>query len=47
MDWLARMNRAMDYIEMNLTEDIALVEVARKLAVRHISSKKCSHSLRM
>lgn len=30
MDWLARMNRAMDYIEMNLTEDIDLVEVAQK-----------------
>lgn len=30
MDWLARMNRAMDYIEMNLSEEIELAEVARK-----------------
>ncbi|MBP1994392.1 AraC family transcriptional regulator [Paenibacillus eucommiae] len=30
MDWLARMNRAMDYIEMNLTGEIELTEVARK-----------------
>ncbi|OBZ19226.1 AraC family transcriptional regulator [Bacillus sp. FJAT-27264] len=30
MDWLTRMNQAMDYIEMNLTEEIELSEVARK-----------------
>ena len=30
MDWLARMNRAMDYIEMNLTGEIELAEVARQ-----------------
>jgi AraC family transcriptional regulator len=30
MDWLTRMNRAMDYIEMNLTGEIELSEVARK-----------------
>lgn len=29
MDWLARMNRAMDYIEMNLSAEIELSEVAR------------------
>lgn len=29
MDWLARMNRAMDYIEMNLSGEIELSEVAR------------------
>ncbi|KRF03352.1 hypothetical protein ASG89_23200 [Paenibacillus sp. Soil766] len=30
MDWLARMNRAMDYIEMNLTEEIEVDKVAQK-----------------
>ncbi len=30
MDWLARMNRAMDYIEMNLSGEIELTEVALK-----------------
>ncbi|RXZ80985.1 AraC family transcriptional regulator [Paenibacillaceae bacterium] len=30
MDWLVRMNRAMDYIEMNLTGEIVLAEVAHK-----------------
>jgi hypothetical protein len=30
MDWLKRMNRAMDYIEMNLTGEIELTKVARK-----------------
>ncbi|MFD0715654.1 effector binding domain-containing protein [Paenibacillus sp. GCM10027626] len=30
MDWLARMNRAMDYIETNLFGEIELTEVARK-----------------
>ncbi|WP_419871940.1 AraC family transcriptional regulator [Candidatus Pristimantibacillus sp. PTI5] len=30
MDWLARMNRAMDYIEMNLSGEIELTEVARQ-----------------
>ncbi|MCR2805464.1 AraC family transcriptional regulator [Paenibacillus soyae] len=30
MDWLERMNRAMDYIEMNLAGDIELEEVARR-----------------
>lgn len=30
MDWLARMNLAMDYIETNLTGEIRLPEVARK-----------------
>ncbi|MCM3781607.1 AraC family transcriptional regulator [Neobacillus mesonae] len=29
MDWLMRMNRALDYIEMNLTGDIELNEVAQ------------------
>ncbi|MCZ4151235.1 AraC family transcriptional regulator, partial [Escherichia coli] len=29
MDWLMRMNRALDYIEMNLTGEIELNEVAR------------------
>ncbi|MET3849207.1 AraC-like DNA-binding protein [Paenibacillus sp. OAE614] len=29
MDWLTRMNRAMDYIEMNLTGKIELKEVAQ------------------
>ncbi|MBP3966070.1 AraC family transcriptional regulator [Paenibacillus lignilyticus] len=30
MDWLTRMNRAMDYIEMNLTGEIELAKVARE-----------------
>ncbi|RAV09192.1 AraC family transcriptional regulator [Paenibacillus contaminans] len=30
MDWLTRMNRAMDYIEMNLTGEIELAEVAHR-----------------
>ncbi|MCR8657696.1 AraC family transcriptional regulator [Paenibacillus endoradicis] len=30
MDWLTRMNRAMDYIEMNLCGEIELAEVAHK-----------------
>lgn len=30
MDWLERMNRAMDYIELNLAEEIELSEVARR-----------------
>jgi len=30
MEWLERMNRAIDYIEANLTEEIKLSEVARK-----------------
>ncbi|MBD0380942.1 AraC family transcriptional regulator [Paenibacillus sedimenti] len=30
MDWLERMNRAMDYIELNLAGEIELSEVARK-----------------
>lgn len=30
MDWLMRMNRALDYIEMNLSDEIELAEVARK-----------------
>jgi AraC family transcriptional regulator len=30
MEWLVRMNRALDYIEMNLSGDIELTEVARK-----------------
>lgn len=30
MDWLERMNRAMDYIEMNLAGEIELSEVARR-----------------
>jgi len=30
MEWLERMNRAMDYIELNLTEDIELGEIARR-----------------
>lgn len=29
MDWLLRMNRALDYIESNLTGEIELKEVAR------------------
>lgn len=29
MEWLERMNRAMDYIEANLTEEIELSEAAR------------------
>ncbi len=28
MDWLARMNRALDYIEMNISGEIELIEVA-------------------
>jgi AraC-like DNA-binding protein len=30
MDWLERMNRAMDYIELNLAGEIELSEVARR-----------------
>lgn len=30
MDWLARMNRALDYIELNLSAEIAIGEAARR-----------------
>ncbi|MGC6587923.1 hypothetical protein ACPV3A_23620 [Paenibacillus sp. Dod16] len=30
MEWLERMNRAMDYIELNLAGEIELSEVARR-----------------
>lgn len=29
MDWLTRMNRALDYIEMNISGEIDLTEIAR------------------
>ncbi|MEC0307945.1 AraC family transcriptional regulator [Paenibacillus lautus] len=30
MDWLTRMNRALDYIEMNISGEIDLTEIARQ-----------------
>ena len=47
MEWLERMNRAMDYIELNLAGEIELSEVARRACRRLISSRGCSHSLLM
>lgn len=45
MDWLERMNRALDYIEENLDEEIEYKNLHKWQIVRNIIFPECFHLL--
>lgn len=46
MEWTDRMNNAVDYIELNLTDEISYEKLAQLHVVPRITFKECFHSLR-
>lgn len=45
MDWLVRMNSAMEYIETNLADTISYDEIAHRACCSTYHFKECFHLL--
>lgn len=47
MDWVRRMNSALDYVECNLASEIDMYTVAQMACCSSSTFRKCSHSLQV